>query len=50
MNVNLEILNDYSSTDGKTQAFYGLIELKYLYKYYFINNLIVINSISIFCI
>lgn len=36
MNVNLEILNDYSSTDGKTRAFYGLIELKYLYKYYFL--------------
>jgi len=34
--VNLAILKDYLLTDGKTQAFYGLIELKYSYKYYFL--------------
>lgn len=34
--INLDILNDYLSTDGKSQALYGFIELKYLYKYYFL--------------
>ncbi|MGO4707534.1 hypothetical protein AB4Y90_00175 [Chryseobacterium sp. 2TAF14] len=34
--INLETLIDYLSTDGKSQAFHGLIELKYLYKYYFL--------------
>jgi glucan phosphoethanolaminetransferase (alkaline phosphatase superfamily) len=34
--VNLSILNDYLNTDGKTQALYAFLELKYLYKYYFI--------------
>ncbi|OCK53116.1 hypothetical protein BA768_00735 [Chryseobacterium sp. CBo1] len=34
--VNLTILKDYWSTDGKTQALYGLLDLKYSYKYYFL--------------
>lgn len=34
--INFYILNDYLSTDGKSQALYGFIELKYLYKYYFL--------------
>ncbi|MCX8531971.1 hypothetical protein [Chryseobacterium luquanense] len=34
--VNVNILNYYLSTDGKTQALFGLTELKYSYKYYFL--------------
>lgn len=34
--INFDILNDYLSTDGKSQALYGFIELKYSYKYYFL--------------
>lgn len=34
--INLDILNDYLSTDGKSQALYGFIEFKYLYKYCFL--------------
>ncbi|MDF2831005.1 MAG: hypothetical protein K0Q82_111 [Chryseobacterium indoltheticum] len=34
--INFDIVNDYLSADGKSQALYGFIELKYLYKYYFL--------------
>ena len=34
--VNLDIIASYISLDHKTQAFYGLIELQHLYKYYFL--------------
>lgn len=34
--INFDILNDYLLTDGKSQALYGFIELKYSYKYYFL--------------
>jgi len=29
-------MNDYLSADGKTQAVFGLKEIKYSYKYYFL--------------
>ena len=34
--VNLDIIASCISLDYKTQAFYGLIELQYSYKYYFL--------------
>lgn len=34
--INLDILHDYLYVDGKTRALFGLTELKYFYKYYFL--------------
>jgi membrane-bound metal-dependent hydrolase YbcI (DUF457 family) len=44
--INLSILNDYLNSDGKTQAFYAFLELKYLYKYL----LLIISFIALFFI
>lgn len=34
--INIFILKDYWSTDGKTQILHGFLELKYSYKYYYL--------------
>jgi|SRR5882724_2654809 len=34
--TNREIANRYIMADGKTKALFGLIELSFLYKYYFL--------------
>jgi len=39
--ANLDILNDYLSADGKTQALFGFTELKYSSKYYFLIILLI---------
>lgn len=42
--INILILKDYWSTDGKTQILHGFLELKYSYKYYYL----IISFISLF--
>jgi hypothetical protein len=34
--INYDIALQYARSDGKTKAIYGLIELSYLYQYYFL--------------
>ncbi|KUJ50222.1 hypothetical protein [Chryseobacterium sp. JAH] len=39
--INVSIFEKYINTDGKTKALFGLIELQYIYKYYFLSIILV---------
>lgn len=41
--INLSIYDHYVTVDGKTKALFGIIELQYAYKYYFL--LIILVSV-----